>query len=94
MNNEEINKLTAKFEKGKFELPKRILASRHPKKVIEAIHNAGGIAVLAHPCCYWCLSLDKFVKKLVNYGLDGIEVYYPYPHFRSIVYCYSKSTFK
>ncbi len=92
VNNEEINKLTAKFEKGKFELPKRILASRHPKKVIEAIHNAGGIAVLAHPCCYWCLNLDKFVKKLVNYGLDGIEVYYPYNRITRVIKFHSRKT--
>ena len=29
----------------------RLFHSRHPKDVIEAIHKAGGIAVLAHPCC-------------------------------------------
>ena len=30
-------------------------------------------------------NLDKFVKKLVSYGLDGIEVYYPYPRWRKYI---------
>lgn len=60
----------------------RFFAKRDIKKLIQAIHNAGGIAVLAHPCCCWALSLDKFVEKLVSLGLDGIEVYYPYPRWR------------
>lgn len=92
INNEELNKLTAPFKKGKTEIPLRILNSRHPKKVIEVIHKAGGIAVLAHPCCYWCLNLDRFVKKLVNFGLDGIEVYYPYDRITRIVKFHSRKT--
>ncbi len=48
------------------------------KDTIEAIHMAGGKAILAHPGRY----MDKF--NVVNYldemiacGLDGIEVFYP-----------------
>ncbi len=44
------------------------------KAVIDAIHEAGGIAVLAHPgkCT------DKsVVDRLINEGLDGIEVWCP-----------------
>lgn len=63
----------------------RIFASRNIKKLINAIHNAGGIAVLAHPACCWALNLDGFVKKLISYGLDGIEVYYPYKRHRGII---------
>ena len=51
---------------------------RHPSKLIKAIHDAGGKAVLAHPACCTTLNLERFVKKLVGYGLDGLEVYYPY----------------
>ena len=69
----------------KINLLPRLLAKRNVKKLIETIHNSGGIAVLAHPACYWALSLEKLVKDLINDGLDGIEVYYPYPHLRSIV---------
>lgn len=43
--------------------------------VIEEIHNAGGIAVLAHPSLY-----DNFdeIDKYIELGLDGIEVWSPY----------------
>lgn len=63
----------------------RIFAKRDIKKLIEAIHSAGGIAVIAHPACCWALNLDKFIGKLKSYGLDGIEVYYPYPRHRGII---------
>ena len=63
----------------------RLFAKRNVPKLIEAIHEAGGIAVLAHPACYWAISLENLVKRLMSYGLDGIEVYYPYPRFRKIV---------
>ena len=63
----------------------RLFSKRNVSNLIKAIHEAGGIAVLAHPACYWALSLDRLVKKLINIGLDGIEVYYPYPRFRKIV---------
>ena len=63
----------------------RILSNRDIKKLISAIHSAGGIAVLAHPACCWAISLDSFVKKLISYGLDGMEVYYPYQRHRGII---------
>lgn len=63
----------------------RFFSKRNIKELIEAIHQAGGIAVLAHPCCCWALNMDDFVKDLVAIGLDGIEVYYPYPRWRKYV---------
>ncbi len=60
----------------------RLLPKRNVKKLIKAIHEAGGIAVLAHPACCWALSLERLVKNLIRIGLDGIETYYPYPRFR------------
>ena len=63
----------------------RLFATRNVKNLIQAIHSAGGIAVLAHPACYWAINLEHFVKKLISIGLDGIEVYYPYPRFRRFV---------
>ena len=92
INNEKLNELCTPFKKDIFETPRRIFSSRNPKKVIDAIHRAGGIAILAHPCCYWCLSLDKFVKKLVDMGLDGIEVYYPYNRLTRIIKFHSRKT--
>lgn len=44
------------------------------KEVIESIHEAGGIAVLAHP--YIDNAFDV-IDDLIEYGLDGIEVYHP-----------------
>ncbi len=43
------------------------------KAVIDAIHESGGIAVLAHPGRYDY----EFVEKIVSYGLDGLEVWCP-----------------
>jgi hypothetical protein len=46
-----------------------------PAEIIEAIHEAGGIAVLAHPASSDCIEL---MQELTDAGiLDGIEVYHP-----------------
>lgn len=45
-----------------------------PKQVIDAIHEAGGIAVLSHPGKYGDMSL---VSELAEQGLDGVEVWHP-----------------
>lgn len=44
------------------------------KEVIEEIHEAGGIAVLAH-----CKTYDSFdlLEELIPLGLDGVEVWHP-----------------
>lgn len=44
------------------------------KEVIEEVHNAGGVAVLAHPALY-----DNFdeIDNYIQLGLDGIEVWHP-----------------
>lgn len=85
VENEKINELCAKNKKEQKDDIVRLFKSRHPKKVIDAIHSAGGLAVLAHPCCCNVINLDNFVSKLKNLGLDGIETYYPYDRFRGIV---------
>lgn len=59
------------------ESPENVLVRANypdPAEVIAAIHEAGGIAVYAHP------STEKDVeaiKELVENGLDGIEVWHP-----------------
>ena len=78
----DIYPFLAKSKKDTEEVIPRLFARRNVKKLIQAIHNAGGIAVLAHPACCWAISLEGLVKRLMKYGLDGIEVYYPYPNFR------------
>ncbi len=44
-------------------------------EVIEAIHAAGGLAVLAHPAM--CGDRDAVLDRLVEMGLNGIEVWCP-----------------
>ena len=60
----------------------RILPKRNIIELIKAIHVAGGIAVIAHPACCWAFNMEKFMKDLKDIGLDGIEIYYPYPRWR------------
>lgn len=85
VNNKELQQFCAK-SKRETELDIiRIFSTRNIKKLIQAIHNAGGLAVLAHPACCWALNHDRFVKKLISYGLDGLEVYYPYKRHRGII---------
>lgn len=63
----------------------RIFATRNLKKLIKAIHEANGLAVLAHPACCWAVSMTHFVKELIKIGVDGLEVYYPYNRHRGII---------
>ena len=73
------------YAKNKAETEKdiiRILPKRNIKELIFSIHNAGGIAVIAHPACCWALNMEKFIKDLKDLGLDGIEIHYPYPRWR------------
>lgn len=46
-----------------------------PVEGIRLIHEAGGIAVVAHPCRY----LDPLgvVNEFIRHGVDGVEIYYP-----------------
>lgn len=85
INHPALKQFLAKSKKDTEDVVPRLFAKRNLKNLIHAIHDAGGIAVLAHPACYWTLNLEKFVVKLMKIGLDGIEVYYPYPRFRKIV---------
>jgi predicted metal-dependent phosphoesterase TrpH len=46
-------------------------------KVIKAIQEAGGLAVLAHPCRYRSTA-DKLIPEAASLGIDGVETYYAY----------------
>ena len=59
------------------ESPNNVLVKMNypsPKEVIEAIHEAGGIAVLAHPGSTGPFML---IDELIGCGLDGVEVWHP-----------------
>ncbi|MBN2017036.1 MAG: PHP domain-containing protein [Candidatus Cloacimonetes bacterium] len=45
-----------------------------PEEVIKIIKEAGGIAILAHP---GVIKNDFIIADLVDFGLDGLEVFYP-----------------
>ena len=45
-----------------------------PTEIIDAIHEAGGIAVLAHPGFY---NNFELLEELIPAGLDGVEVWHP-----------------
>ncbi len=45
-----------------------------PKEAIDVVNAAGGIAVLAHP---GRMRDDGIIAELVEYGLAGLEVFYP-----------------
>jgi predicted metal-dependent phosphoesterase TrpH len=45
--------------------------------VIAAIHEAGGIAILAHPARYR-RSPSELIPEAVRFGIDGVEAYYAY----------------
>ncbi len=49
-----------------------------PEKAISLIHQAGGLAVLAHPLLYKynLEQLDEMIALFAEYGLDGIEAIY------------------
>lgn len=85
INNDLMKKFYAKNKKETEADIVRIFAKRNIKELINAIHAAGGIAILAHPACCWALNMEQFIKDLVELGLDGIEVYYPYPRWRKYI---------
>ena len=46
------------------------------EQAIELIHEAGGVAVIAHP--YWDISEPDEVDDLIrSLGADGVETFYP-----------------
>lgn len=47
------------------------------RHAIRSIHDAGGIAILAHPGRY-NFDIEEVIEKLVEMRLDGIETVYPY----------------
>jgi len=51
------------------------------EQAIEALHQAGGVAVLAHPIAVECgsggLLQSQQLAELVDLGLDGLEIHHP-----------------
>lgn len=56
--------------------PKKVLT---PREAIELIHDAGGVAIWAHPAHRAKFSYDELEDRLRDWkawGLDGLEIYY------------------
>ena len=52
-----------------------------PMRAIEAIHNANGIAILAHPFLIGEAQSggrERYIGRLIDAGLNGMEACYPY----------------
>jgi predicted metal-dependent phosphoesterase TrpH len=47
-----------------------------PPEVIQAITGAGGVPVIAHPVSSGTAAIER-IPEFVEYGLRGVEVYYP-----------------
>lgn len=59
-----------------------------PKKAIELIHDANGVAVLPHPLLINIedfSELESYLDTLLSWGLDGIEIFYNYSHVTPII---------
>ena len=82
IHSEHMQKFYSKDKKGTEKDIIRFFSKRNIKELIDSIHKAGGIAVLAHPACCRALNMEKFISDLKDIGLDGVEVYYPYPRWR------------
>ena len=65
------NGKAAYVEKDRLQLP----------DAVKLVHEAGGVAILAHPMIYKDLvtkaSLTRFIQKVIETGIDGIEAHYP-----------------
>ncbi len=92
VNNTELNSFCAKSKKETEADIVRIFSTRDLGKLIQAIHNAGGIASWAHPACCWCIDIEHYLKLLLNLGLDAIEAHYHYARHRSIIKFHKTST--
>ena len=94
IDNPKLNKLCAKNHLAATNDIIRFINHRSAKKVIKTIKEAGGIAVLAHPACCWSRDIKKTIKKLISYGLDGIETHYYYRRHRAYTKFYEPEYIK
>lgn len=93
IDDKKLSKFFSKTEAGKRFNIVRLFSLRSPKKVIKAIKEAGGIAVWAHPACCW-INIEKTTQELIQFGIEGMEVYYPYNDLRGLLKFHSKEKVK
>lgn len=73
-----VSSMEEAFKKYLFNVHSSIFYRMDAKLVIDAIHKAGGIAILAHPKKIedkYNIDIEDFLPDLVEIGIDGIEIY-------------------
>ena len=73
-----VSSMEEAFKKYLFNVHSSIFYRMDAKLVIDAIHKAGGIAILAHPKKIedkYNIDIEDFLPGLVEIGIDGIEIY-------------------
>jgi 3',5'-nucleoside bisphosphate phosphatase len=61
-----------------------------PQEAIKLIKDSGGLPVLAHP---YSINNDDYIIKFIEFGLMGLEVYYP-EHSQSMINFYKNLAIK
>lgn len=76
LKNEYVNSVFEAFQRYIGDKSPAYICGFHfgPQEAIKLIKDIGGIAVLAHP---YSINHDELIPLLLDYGLDGLEVYYP-----------------
>lgn len=73
-----VSNMDEAFKKYLYNVHSKVFYRIDAKLVIEAIHNAGGIAILAHPKKIedkYKVDIEDFLPGLIEIGIDGIEIY-------------------
>ena len=73
-----VSSMEEAFKKYLFNVHSSVFYRMDARLVIDAIHKAGGIAILAHPKKIedkYNTDIEDFLPDLVEIGIDGIEIY-------------------
>lgn len=73
-----VSNMEDAFKKYLYNVHSSIFYRMDAKLVIDAIHSAGGIAILAHPKKIekkYNIDIEDFLPGLIEIGLDGVEIY-------------------
>lgn len=73
-----VSSMEEAFERYLYNVHSTIFYRMDARLVIDAIHKAGGIAILAHPKKIedkYNIDIEDFLPDLIEIGIDGIEIY-------------------
>ena len=76
-----LHALSSAFDRSRSQADRPAPGAISPADAIRILHEAGGLAVLAHPVVPGekpdLAALERLVSRLKGQGLDGLEAYYP-----------------